>query len=269
MLIGYIFQIVKEGVLRHMNFYRSTWFFILVTVLFPPAAVFLLWKFRKASVSFKIVFTVFLASLTFLYSSVIFASVGKVYKDEEYKSYLIDQSKDSFSSSETVSGTDEGKISENVPDSDTDLPPEESSENTEEPDTDLSPEESTDEMTDSEPDVSSYDTADSGTESSPPNGSGYSGGIILLEPDPSGDIIFNRGQDVTIRIKGEANSKYSLSVYFRQKSSAKGLGDAVSDSEGYVSWNFKIGPKTSIGERFYFIIDGDDGTSEKFFFTVQ
>ena len=68
-----------------------------------------------------------------------------------------------------------------------------------------------------------------------------------------------RNQTATLEIKGAPNTEYNISVYYSSGASeAKGLGPAKSNSEGYVSWSWKIGGKTSPGQHNITISGGGD-----------
>ena len=57
------------------------------------------------------------------------------------------------------------------------------------------------------------------------------------------------GKEGSIKIKGDANTKYSIDVYIASgKSKAKDLIDKISDDNGYVSWNWKISSNTKKGK---------------------
>jgi hypothetical protein len=57
----------------------------------------------------------------------------------------------------------------------------------------------------------------------------------------------NRNEEVTLTIQGEPNTNYFLEVIYKSVSKADGLGNKTSDSNGMVSWTWKIGGRTSIG----------------------
>lgn len=59
-----------------------------------------------------------------------------------------------------------------------------------------------------------------------------------------------------IKIKGIPNTKYIIKVYYSSGvSKAKGLSEKESDSNGYVTWNFNISPKTKKGKYKFTIND--------------
>lgn len=59
-----------------------------------------------------------------------------------------------------------------------------------------------------------------------------------------------------IKIKGEPNKEYDIKLYLKSGiSKAKGLESKTSDSEGYVSWNFKLSNNIKSGKYKYTIND--------------
>ena len=66
-----------------------------------------------------------------------------------------------------------------------------------------------------------------------------------------------RNETASIRIKGEPNTKFSITVIYPSgESTAQGLTDKWSDDDGYVSWYWKIGGGTSFGRHRAVITDG-------------
>ncbi len=58
-----------------------------------------------------------------------------------------------------------------------------------------------------------------------------------------------RGENATIEILGEANTSYSIQVFYKSGvSTAKGLEDKVSDAEGKVSWTWKVSSSVDAGK---------------------
>lgn len=56
------------------------------------------------------------------------------------------------------------------------------------------------------------------------------------------------GEKATIAIVGKPNTKYSITVRYNSgNSTASGLYDKTSDGQGYVSWTWKVGTRTSPG----------------------
>ena len=71
--------------------------------------------------------------------------------------------------------------------------------------------------------------------------------------------VFYRNEIVTITIQGKPNTEYDLDVYYKSgKSKAKGLEEKTSDSNGIVSWTFKIGGKTTEEYTPHMIISGNN-----------
>lgn len=62
--------------------------------------------------------------------------------------------------------------------------------------------------------------------------------------------VVNNNDYATITAQGKPNTEYRCSVQYTTKwSEAKGLGKAVSDDNGVVSWTWKIGANTREGEH--------------------
>ena len=72
----------------------------------------------------------------------------------------------------------------------------------------------------------------------------------------------SRGSDVTVSIKGLPNTTYDIDVmYSSGESKASGLEDKTSDSEGNVSWTFKVSSNVKPGTYEVKISDGKDSAS--------
>ena len=72
----------------------------------------------------------------------------------------------------------------------------------------------------------------------------------------------SRGSDVTVSIKGLPNTTYDIDVmYSSGASKASGLEDKTSDSEGNVSWTFKVSSNVKPGTYEVKITDGEDSAS--------
>ena len=72
----------------------------------------------------------------------------------------------------------------------------------------------------------------------------------------------SRGGDVTVSIKGLPNTTYDIDVmYSSGESKASGLEDKTSDSEGNVSWTFKVSSNVKPGTYEVKIADGEDNAS--------
>ena len=76
------------------------------------------------------------------------------------------------------------------------------------------------------------------------------------------DSPISRGNDVTVSIKGLPNTNYDIDViYSSGPSKASGLEDKTSDSEGNVSWTFKVSSNVKPGTYEVKISDGKDSAS--------
>ena len=76
------------------------------------------------------------------------------------------------------------------------------------------------------------------------------------------DSPVSRGSDVTVSIKGLPNTTYDIDViYSSGASKASGLEDKTSDSEGNVSWTFKVSSNVKPGTYEVKITDGEDSVS--------
>lgn len=78
----------------------------------------------------------------------------------------------------------------------------------------------------------------------------------------------SRNETGTVKIKGKPNTEYSITVYYKSgASTAKGLETKTSNSEGYVSWTWKVGGRTSLG-TFRIVVSGG-GDKETVNFTIN
>ena len=76
------------------------------------------------------------------------------------------------------------------------------------------------------------------------------------------DSPVSRGNNVTVSIKGLPNTNYDIDViYSSGPSKASGLEDKISDSEGNVSWTFKVSSNVKPGTYEVKISDGKDSAS--------
>lgn len=75
-----------------------------------------------------------------------------------------------------------------------------------------------------------------------------------------------RGSYAYIKIQGAPNTDYTCQVQYKTTmSSADGLGKKRSDANGYVSWRWKVGSRTSLDYRPTIYIDGGgDSVSVRF-----
>lgn len=77
-----------------------------------------------------------------------------------------------------------------------------------------------------------------------------------------------RNETAFVKIKGEPYTEYSITVYYSSgPSEASGLYKKTSDKEGYVTWNWRIGGRTSAGT--YEIKVEGGGVDESVFFHVD
>lgn len=117
--------------------------------------------------------------------------------------------------------------------------------------------------------ISSTSSSKPTTSSSKPASSSVSSSSSIPDKNiieaPSSDKItvtyFNntlhRNDDATVEIKGLPNTEYSIKVmYSSGASTAKGLENKVSDSNGYVSWTWHVGGRTALGGGKSIIIKG-------------
>lgn len=76
-----------------------------------------------------------------------------------------------------------------------------------------------------------------------------------------------RNMQATVIIKGQPGVKYNIDViYSSGPSTAKGLENKVADENGYVTWNWKIGPSTAGGT--YKIRVSGGGDKQTVYFTI-
>lgn len=69
----------------------------------------------------------------------------------------------------------------------------------------------------------------------------------------------------TVRIKGKPDTEYKISVFYSSAAStAKGLEAKISDSDGMVSWTWKVGARTKEGD-FKIVISGGGETFTTYF----
>ena len=75
-----------------------------------------------------------------------------------------------------------------------------------------------------------------------------------------------RNEIVTITVQGEPNTEYTISVryYSGHVSEANGLGPAISDANGFVSWTWKVGGRTGFGPSTFTVSDGNTSVTYDF-----
>lgn len=73
------------------------------------------------------------------------------------------------------------------------------------------------------------------------------------------------GSNAFVTIQGAPNTEYSIHVYYSTKeSSAEGLENKTSDSSGYVTWEWKVGPNTTPGAHSITVKGGGTESSVSF-----
>lgn len=78
------------------------------------------------------------------------------------------------------------------------------------------------------------------------------------------------GSRAYIKVQGKPNTEYSITVEYKSGySEAEGLYSKNSDNSGYISWNWKIGTKTSEGTYPVTITNEDTFAYETFYFSVK
>lgn len=77
-----------------------------------------------------------------------------------------------------------------------------------------------------------------------------------------------RNEDAHVTIKGQAGIEYEITVYYKSgPSTAKGLEMQVADENGYVTWTWHVGGRTSLG-TFKIVVTGG-GESRTIYFTIE
>ena len=78
-----------------------------------------------------------------------------------------------------------------------------------------------------------------------------------------------RGRKMQLSIKGKPNTEYSIKVYYSSTvSRAKGLENKSTDSNGLLTWEWRVGSSTASGEHKITISGGGD-TKETYFETID
>lgn len=77
------------------------------------------------------------------------------------------------------------------------------------------------------------------------------------------------GETATLVVKGLPNTEYSIKVYYSSGASkAAGLENKISDSDGKITWKWKIGSRTKDGEH-KIEISGENGSTVLYFTTYK
>ncbi len=107
-------------------------------------------------------------------------------------------------------------------------------------------------------------TAPTAAPSTPAETTPTTGGIQFIKwPE-----VISRNEIAEVTIQGKPNTKYSITVYYSSgPSKAKGLEDKTSDSNGLVTWTWKVGGKTAAG-TFRIVVSGG-GEQQTVNFTVK
>ena len=99
---------------------------------------------------------------------------------------------------------------------------------------------------------------------------------ITLSPDSDSDGLTitswpktaSRNEVVSVTIKGKANTKYYIEVnYSTGPSTSKDLNPKTSNSDGIVTWTWKVGARSAAG-TFDIIVKDDEGKSVTVKWTV-
>ncbi len=96
----------------------------------------------------------------------------------------------------------------------------------------------------------------------------------LQPPDISGKLtvlsfaeVVHRNETVSLTISGTPGVEYDIDVYYSSgESKAKGLENQIADTQGVVTWTWKIGGKTAFGT--YQVVISGGGESQTVYFTV-
>jgi len=94
------------------------------------------------------------------------------------------------------------------------------------------------------------------------------------KPEPTPELLkftctitkVKRNEIVSITVQGKPNTEYNLSVTYASghTSVADGLGVAISDANGYVSWTWKVGGRTNPGKSTFTVVGGGERTTYNF-----
>ncbi len=77
----------------------------------------------------------------------------------------------------------------------------------------------------------------------------------------------NQGEKATVTIKGRPGVEYTITVYYKSgPATASGLEPAVADVDGYVTWTWKVGGRTTPGT--YEIVISGDGITQSIYFAI-
>lgn len=89
------------------------------------------------------------------------------------------------------------------------------------------------------------------------DGEGEEAGSISILEKPNPAIPWHKG---TIRIRVKPNESVNLTIYYQSgRSTAKFLGWKQADEDGYITWEWTVGGRTTPGSTPTFVIETEDG----------
>lgn len=105
--------------------------------------------------------------------------------------------------------------------------------------------------------ISSGDVPSTNYDASVPNDTSVNDELVITDCT----YIVHKNQKASVTIKGKPNTEYICRVKYQSGySNAKGTGALISDSEGYVTWTWKIGSQTSTSFKPIITITGNGQT---------
>lgn len=229
--------------------YKQTWGIILMLCLFFPVGIYLMFKYSKWNKDVKIAVCCIIGAICFV--SIIFSAVYQIVTGETTDSitssnqYLSSEnlseiiSTDSIMSSkyDILSSTNQESSKQNISSNKTSSAA-------------IVKTESNSEKVDSKQTV---------------NAEKHDIKLISIS-SPVG-----KNEMATLSIKGKPNTEYSISVYYSTAASkADGLENKTSDSNGNISWTWKVGGRTNSGTHKIVIKEANgDTTFETSFITTE
>ena len=88
-----------------------------------------------------------------------------------------------------------------------------------------------------------------------------------LAPEFTSEILqVRRNEIVTVTVKGLPDTEYTILVRYHSghESTANGLGAAMSDANGNVSWTWRVGGMTGFGKAAFVVSGGGEETTYEF-----
>jgi hypothetical protein len=74
-----------------------------------------------------------------------------------------------------------------------------------------------------------------------------------------------RNEEATVIVKGLPNTEYSITVIYKSgESVAEGLENKISNSDGTISWTWKIGSRTTHMTHHLIVSDGENSLRVEF-----